>query len=895
MENEIQQTSALPSGAHFYRCALQVNPHHYSGTFRGQDNDGNASEYAKAIIEKAVELGISVIAVTDHNSVRDVPAFRDAAEFRGIHVFPGFEVYSKEGIHILCIYPKDEDCERIGRYLGEFGILDPGPSYSPSNKSFDEILEKVEEQGGITIAAHATSNKGLLKVLDGQSRIRAWRNENLLAIQIPGPVSNLPQNERQIVENRNLDYCRAHAAGEKQAVAVVNAKDVTTPEDLADCSATCWIKMSEVTIEGLRQAFLDPDSRIRLKSDPKPEEHAELLTLSWEGGFLDGAVIHFNQNLNVLIGGRGAGKSTIIESIRYVLGNEAIGEEAQKVHTGMVRHVLRSGTKISLAIRSHRPAKREYRIERVVPNPPVVRDSSGQVSSLLPQDILPGVEMYGQHEISEITKSPEKLTSLLNRFVPHDESLKRRKLSVRRDLEQTRRSIIDAQSELNQIEERLATLPGLEETLVRYREAGLEERLGEQSMIVREERVLDTIPKRVQFFRDCLERLQQELPIDLAFLSPRSLEELPGREILSGANQALERLSNELEQIVKLLEGALKRADEGFEDIRGCWNIRKGEVEAAYRKVLRELQQSAVDGEEFIRLQREIEELRPLRERQVQLTRLEKELTDRRRTLLAEWEVVKAEEFRLLDGAARNVGRKLRDRVQVAITAAGDRKPLYQLIREEVGGRLSEGIESLEKAQDFSLPEFVVNCRAGAAALQKKYALPPSQAQRLAEAPLESLMRVEELDLPPTTVITLNTAPAGASPVWQQLDELSTGQKATAVLLLLLLDSDAPLIVDQPEDDLDNRFITEGIVPRMRDEKRRRQFIFSTHNANIPVLGDAELIVGLTPSGEGQAGRATIRPEHIGSIDAPAVRELVEDILEGGRDAFETRRRKYGF
>ena len=106
-------------------------------------------------------------------------------------------------------------------------------------------------------------------------------------------------------------------------------------------------------------------------------------------------------------------------------------------------------------------------------------------------------------------------------------------------------------------------------------------------------------------------------------------------------------------------------------------------------------------------------------------------------------------------------------------------------------------------------------------------------------------MLVEELDLPPTTKIELNVAAEGQTPVWQALEELSTGQKATAVLLLLLLESEAPLVVDQPEDDLDNRFITEGIVPKMREEKRRRQFVFSTHNANIPVLGDAELIVGL--------------------------------------------------
>ena len=72
-------------------------------------------------------------------------------------------------------------------------------------------------------------------------------------------------------------------------------------------------------------------------------------------------------------------------------------------------------------------------------------------------------------------------------------------------------------------------------------------------------------------------------------------------------------------------------------------------------------------------------------------------------------------------------------------------------------------------------------------------------------------------------------------------------------------------------------------------------FLFSTHNANIPVLGDAELIIGLTASGEAKGGNAKVASEHMGSIDMPAVRELVEEILEGGRDAFETRRLKYGF
>lgn len=897
-EDPIAKARALPRGAVFFRCALQVNPHHYGQTFRGKPGSADAAAHAKAIVDKAAQIGVSVLAITDHNDVSGVPAFRRAAEASGIHVFPGFELSSSEGVHVLCIYPKETDDERLGRFLGEFGITNTTPSSDLSNKGFLQVLGKVREQGGVTVAAHVTNESGLFNVLGGKPRIQAWQAEHLLAIQIPGPVEDLPQSTRQIVENKNVDYRRAYTAEERLAIAVVNAKDIVKPEDLDDRSATCWIKMSAVSIEGLRQAFLDPGSRIRL--NPKegklePEEHAELVALAWEGGFLDGAVIHFNPDLNVLVGGRGTGKSTVVESVRSVLGLDAVGDEARKAHEGIVRHVLKSGTKISLLVRAHRPAVREYRLERTIPNPPLVRDDQGEVSNLSPQDVLPRVEVFGQHEISELTKSREKLTRLLDRFVERDESLPRRKADLRRDLEKSRRSLLDARGELGQIEERLAALPGLEETLERFREAGLEDRLKEQSLLVREERVLSSIPERLAPFRACLESLKREIPIDRVFLSAKALEDLPGKAILKRANEVFAQLDRDLDRIAKELEEALQRADHGIATVRAEWATRKKDVQAAYEKILRELQKSRVDGEEFIRLRRQIEELRPLRERHGLVRRVEKEHADRRRALLAEWEDFKAAEFRRLDRAAKKVNQNLRDKVQVEVTAGGDREPLFRILRDEVGGRLSESIDSLRATRDLSLTQFVEGCRAGNDALNKAFGITPAAADRLAKAEPEVLMRIEELDLPPTTSIRLNTAPAGNPPAWQALEDLSTGQKATAVLLLLLLESDAPLIVDQPEDDLDNRFITEGVVPRMRDEKQRRQFIFSTHNANIPVLGDAELIVGLTASGEAEHGHARIAPDHMGSIDDQPVRELVEEILEGGKEAFERRRRKYGF
>jgi len=878
-----------------------VNPHHYGGTFRGQTATSDVTSHARAIVAKALSLGISVLAVTDHNDVSGVPAFRAAAAGHALHVFPGFELSSSEGVHVLCLYPPDAEQDQLGRYLGAFDITNTTPSTDLSSMSLVEILAKVREQGGVTVAAHVTSDQGgMLKVLKGQARVRAWRSEHLLAIQIPGPVADLPPDLRQIVENRNADYRRSDAPEEKLAIAAVNAKDIVKPADLEDRAATCWIKMSDVSIEGLRQAFLDPGSRIRLNPNKErklePEEHAELLSLAWEGGFLDRAEVGFNPNLNVLVGGRGTGKSTIVESIRAVLGLDAGGAESQKAHEGIVRHVLRNGTKVSLHVRSHRPAVREYRIERTIPNPPLVKDDVGEVSSLAPADILPGIEVFGQHEISELTKSPEKLTRLLDRFVKRDDALPRRKAALERELAKNRRSIVETRTELEKNEERLATLPGLEETLARFKEAGLEERLKERSLLVREEQIFTSIPDRLATFRECLESLKSELPVDRAFLSARALEELPARETLGRLNSVFERLDSELAALVQSLEAALQRSEQGVNDVRILWESRKQEVQAAYEKILRELQKSRVDGEEFIRLRRQIEALRPLRESQTSLRRVEKEQSDRRRGLLADWEDLKGEAFRHLDRAARKVSRDLRDRVQIAVTVAGDREPLFKILREDVGGRLAETIETLRDARDLSLTQFVAACRGGARKVVESFVgIPAKQAESLAQADEGVLMRIEELDLPPTTAIRLNTAPLGELPSWQTLDELSTGQKATAVLLLLLLESDAPLVVDQPEDDLDNRFITEGIVPRMRAEKQRRQFVFSTHNANIPVLGDAELIVGLTASGEAERGHARIASEHVGSIDDRPVRELVEEILEGGKDAFERRRRKYGF
>lgn len=889
----IEEALARPNGARFFRCALQVNPVTYQADFRGQASRLSEDDHALAVVEECQDLEIDVIAVTDHNSVAGITAFRRAASGTGLTVFPGFEVRSSEGIHVLCLYEVDTPQDKLERFLGALGIHDTQPTATLSSLGFSKVLEEVESQGGLVVAAHITQSGGLLTELKGEPRAQAWKDERLLAVQIPGPIDDLPIDLRRIVRDQDPAYRLTRPVAEGGlSRAVVNAADIAAPDDLAKPGAWCWIKMSRPSLEGLRQAFLDPLSRIRLPAEVVSEPHLELAAMSWEGGFLDGLRVHFNENLNVLIGGRGTGKSTIVESLRAVLGMEALTPEAQRAHQGIVKAVLRNGTKISLLARVHTPSRCEYLIERTIPEPPTVRDDLGTILEVTPLDVLSGVEVYGQHEISELTKDEnnDKLTRLLARFMKADPLLAQRNRELRRDLERSRLRLLQAEKELKDTMERLSRLPALEETLRKYQRAGVEEKLREQSLIVREERVLTVSRQRLAPFQEVRALLAESLPIDRAFLAAKALEDLPGAEILRGADPVLEALEAGMGRALASIDAGLEAAGQGLAVVEATWQRRKQAVTEASQAILRELQKDKIDGGDFMRHRRDIEALRPLQDRLKDLEKAVDTLRIARNRLVAEWADSKGAEYRELSQAARKVTKRLTGRARVTVQDGGNRSPLHELLRERVGGNLKAALETLDANPSLSLRELVAACRTGKDALVKELRLPLSAAERLALAGEDVFMQIEELELPPTTKIELNTG-SEHQPVWQALDELSTGQKATAVLLLLLLESEAPLVVDQPEDDLDNRFITEGIVPRMREEKQRRQFVFATHNANIPVLGDAELILGLTAGAE----QASVDLDHAGALDDGPVRDMVEEILEGGREAFERRRQKYHF
>ena len=241
----------LPNGARFYRCALQVNPFAYLARNNKQTTFKSEAEYNAAIVEACRETEVEVIGVTDHYRFDESKELVKAAREAGIFAFGGFEAVTKDGVHFLCLFDPERD-DMLERFIGDCGVHDTRIASPTGSLDSIELLAKAQEWGSICVAAHVAAAGGLLRKLNGQPRANAWKSPDLLACALAGPISAAPNNIRPILENKDVPHRRP------LPIAVINASDVNSPEDLKKDAASCFIKMSSVSVEALRQSFLDP-------------------------------------------------------------------------------------------------------------------------------------------------------------------------------------------------------------------------------------------------------------------------------------------------------------------------------------------------------------------------------------------------------------------------------------------------------------------------------------------------------------------------------------------------------------------------------------------------------------------------------------------------------------
>lgn len=890
---EVLAALDLPSGAHFYRSALQVNPWAYVVRHSKPTTLTSEDQYDTALVKACVDTGTTVVGLADHHNVQTSRTLRIALEHAGVHVFPGFEVRCKDGVQMQVLFEPGTTEHDMTLRIGEIGA-DPAEPNGLAKVDVPELLGLVEAWPAVAIAGQLTYECGILEHLQGLPRKRVWTDPRLLAGAIPVLVDQIPdEGHRKILRNEEHAYRRDFR------VALLHANDVCGPQDLLKPNRWTWLKMVKPTVEGLRSAFRDPESRVRLPTEPEPAEHPQLVALGWDGAacHLSGSLLHLNADLNVLVGGRGAGKSTVLESVRFVLGEMPTGPDSVRSHKRIVEDVLKTGTRVWLVVRSTGVASRDYLLERVVGGTATVTARDGQRLDLDPGEAFPGAEIWGQREISELTWEGTARNRLLSRFVAVDPETAPRKRELARQLEDNRLVLVRLRQDTADLDDEIAALPALEEQASRYAEAGVEERLRQQSQLVRERALLDAARERLEPLQTLVAALPEAMEPDLAFLVAAAQAPLANPDLIEEARVALAEVATLAPSAIQAVSRVAAEADQRLADIRRRWEERAELADQAHAARLRELSQSDADGQAYLELRRQLERLGPLRDRRGRLGTELQLLLEQRATLLQEWQVTRDLQMTGLQEAAALVTSRLRGSVRVRVTQDGDTAPLEALLRERIGGNLSKTVTALRQ-RGVTASRLAGLCRGGPVELERVLGTSPSQAEKLCQAGPALAEELEQLDLQPVTEVELKVGNE-----WRSQDRLSKGQQATAFLLLLLVGNDGagPLLVDQPEEDLDNRFITDSIVPAMRQEKRRRQFLFTSHNPNIPVLGDAELIaevrvdmVQASPGQEELRGRVG-PPARVGSIDTPAVRELVEETLEGGRLAFARRRRKYGF
>jgi hypothetical protein len=521
MSNQQKMKNVMkPSGAKFYKCALQVNSHLYNQKYRGGEALDEAT-YNQNILQTCKEENIQVVGLAEHGDVNSTENLRKLLQENGIIVFPGFELCSAEKIHIISLFPDDKDANWLNQMLGSLQgtAFSANQTTDKSSLKYIEIAEKVIEAGGITYAAHVHEENGLLVVNDGSGgHPDIWKNEKLvLAVQInKEKVEDLDQKYRQIIQNDDTNYKRI------RKVAVIHAKDVEKPETLKNPMASCYIKMDKPSIEGLRQAFLDGESRIRLYSELKEEKHSKILEFKiFSNFFAEGLHIAFNDNLNALIGGRGTGKSTLLEAIRYGLDIPYQSSEAKKRADDILRNNFTNG-KIVLTVYSSRYNKK-FIIERNYGQPQTIKNEDGTLSFLSVKDILPEIKMFGQNEIFEFAEKPVNHVKLIEQFLPE---LKDNIPDIQKQLKENRLKLVQTIERLEELNQKINRENQLKERLHNLKALGLDKKFEEQNIYNKEEAVIKRSDGEFQEIQSLVEELERKISaVDLHYLSVDALKE----------------------------------------------------------------------------------------------------------------------------------------------------------------------------------------------------------------------------------------------------------------------------------------------------------------------------------------------------------------------------------
>lgn len=447
----------------------------------------------------------------------------------------------------------------------------------------------------------------------------------------------------------------------------------------------------------------------------------------------------------------------------------------------------------------------------------------------------------------------------------------------------------------DELSEQVGELPKLTEQLKGFEALGIEAKLVKIALFEREKQLATRVGQQATRFDEAIAGLKEALP-DADVLNDKATEGLPNGELFASMRRTLQVMRGQADTALSELERLARDGRTSLQPQTAAWKAALAAGEAEIDTAVAALPDMAGKkgreiGTAYKLLTKEIERVKPLDTKLATLAAARTKLEQERSELLGQLSESRSQRSAALRKAVAALNKSLKGKLKVDLKIDGDRGRLKTFLAEcKLDGVGEKRLAWIDDQDGLSPLALAAAIRDGEDRLVAQYGLTPGVAAALAKLPRAKVFALEALSLDDFVELELNVAHDGKEQ-YRALNRLSTGQQCTAVLHMLLLANPDPLVVDQPEDNLDNAFIAERIVRELRDAKTKRQFVFSTHNANIPVFGDAEWI-GIFTAEENQGALA---PGQQGSIDVPHIRTQVADILEGGRAAFMQRKEKYDF
>ena len=601
------------------------------------------------------------------------------------------------------------------------------------------------------------------------------------------------------------------------------------------------------------------------------------------GGFLDGLALDFDPHLSCIIGGKGTGKSTAFELLRFAL----LGSSSKPA--SQVGWALQEG-QVKVLVETRDGSR--YWVERTLHSGPDVSDAEGKPVKLPAARVL-DVHAFGQGELEKVADSPDKQLALLDRFATAElDPLEQQLAEVESALRANADAIDRLTHTVRKLEDETARLPELTRRLEELPEVGgahaatIQEELAGKGARDRELIELARLEGGVAEHRRLLEEGRGVLAMSL---DPHPEDLLAGANgpVLGAARRIVQEAASQLQRLHDQALAALEEARRGLRAQRQALERLHAEQDARYREVLALQAREKGLAHERVAVQREVYELElRVRERQER----ERELEARwqaRQALLARLSNLRDERTAVRRRTAEHLTRRLAPSIRVSITAGAGRTAYRELIDQALK-EVTRNVGALVKAAVGSsrVPSEVARMvRAGARdELGAAFNLKPDRAEVFFQAlqAKPAIWQVETCDL--EDLPTIELLHEGQ---WREASTLSSGLRCTALLPLLLLEGINPLLVDQPEDDLDGATIVAQVVSRVLEVKPGRQLLFVTHNANLVVIGAAERVLRLALTAEGKQAHV------LAAGSADDLRKHIEDLLEGGREAFRTRMRHY--